>query len=227
VLIGRLNVKVVDRSLRFARGLLLSFGPGAVKRFLWESEYKTTKWEFADHTAGDPVYACLERFAKNGSILDVGCGSGNTSNEIAASAYRTYLGVDISSEALAKAARRSEANGRTSKNRYQQFEFNRFHTSERFDVILFRESMYHVPIRKIPVLLDKYSQYLMDDGVFVVRLCTEDHGTPKRRPTKMIETIANHFDVLERSKTGDHGVVVIVFKPRRAAGRRGTTVDRT
>jgi SAM-dependent methyltransferase len=213
-------VQAIDRSLRFARGFLLSFGPRAVKRSFWEREYKTTKWDFADHTEGDPVYVYLERYAKSGCILDVGCGSGNTSNEIADSAYSSYLGVDISSEALAKAARRSEMNGRAGKNRFQQSDFMNFHTLERFNVVLFRESMYHVPIGKIPPLLAKYSQYLKDDGVFIVRLCTRENGTVKHRPMKMIESIVENFEILERSTSGERGVAVIVFRPRQSASLR-------
>ena len=208
------NLKVIDRSLRLARGFLLSFGPEAVKRSLWEREYKTSKWDFALHTDGDPVYVHLERYTRNGSILDLGCGSGNTSNEIAGSAYTQYLGLDISSEALAKATRRSEENGRGGKNRFQQSDFMSFDTLERFDVILFRESMYHVPMGKILPLLDKYSQYLKDGGVFVVRLYTMDNGKVKHRPMKMLETIANNFEVIERSRSGERGTVVIAFRPR-------------
>jgi SAM-dependent methyltransferase len=212
-------LKAIERSVRFARGFLLSFGPRSVKRSFWESEYKTTKWDFADHTDGDPVYTHLERYAKNGSILDLGCGSGNTSNEIADSAYSRYLGVDISSEALAKAAKRSEQSGRASKNCFRQSDFMGFHTLERFDVVLFRESMYHVPISRIRPLLAKYSQYLKDEGVFIVRLCTQENGKTKRRPSEMIETIANYFEVVERSKHSDRGIVVIVFKPSVSARR--------
>ena len=43
------------------------------------------------------------------SVADLGCGPGNTANELAETAYRNYIGVDISEEALAKAARRTDA----------------------------------------------------------------------------------------------------------------------
>jgi SAM-dependent methyltransferase len=199
----------------------LSFGPEAIKRSVWEKEYKTSKWDFNLHTDGDPVYSFLERYTKKGSILDLGCGSGNTSIEIANSAYTSYLGVDISSEALTKAAQRSEENGRAGKNRFQQSDFMSFHTPEHFDVILFRESMYHVPISRISSLLGKYSQYLKGDGVFIVRLSTKDNGEVKNRPTKMIETIADNLEVIERSESGEKGTVVIVFRPRMSARRQG------
>jgi cyclopropane fatty-acyl-phospholipid synthase-like methyltransferase len=209
-------LNIVDRSLQFARGFLLSYGPQSVKRKFWEKEYRENKWHFAENSTGDCVYENLEKYAKHGSILDLGCGSGNTSTELVNSAYSSYLGVDISEEALAKAAKRSEAAGRSAKNRFLRSDFFNFDTSEKFDVILFRESMYHVPLERVKSLLDKFSAYLAEDGVFIVRLYTMRDGKVKFRPHKMIDIIANNFPVIEKSQYGNAGATVIVFHPRRA-----------
>jgi 2-polyprenyl-3-methyl-5-hydroxy-6-metoxy-1,4-benzoquinol methylase len=210
-------LNIVDRSFQFARGFILSYGNEAAKKKIWDKEYHENKWHFADDTRGDCVYAHLERHSRTGKILDLGCGSGNTCTELANSAYSSYLGVDISEEALAKAAKRSEAAGRSAKNRFFRSDFFNFDTSEKFDVILFRESMYHVPLEKIKSLLDKFSTYLAKDGVFVVRLFTMRDGKVKFRPNKMIDIIANNFPVIEKSQYGNAGATVIVFRPRRAA----------
>lgn len=210
-------MKIVDRSLQFARGFILSYGNQMTKKRLWDKEYKENKWHFADHTEGDCVYSHLERHARNGRVLDLGCGSGNTCTELADSSYSFYLGVDISEEALAKASKRSEAAGRSGKNRFVQSDFLSFDTSEKFDVILFRESMYHVPIEKVKSLLDKFSRYLADDGVFIVRLFIMRDGKIKFRPKKMIDIIANNFSVIEKNQYGNAGAIVIVFRPLRAA----------
>jgi len=139
---------IVDRSARFLRGFLLSYGPSSIKRFFWDKEYFEEKWAFAYNTVGDCVYCHLEKHAANGSILDVGCGSGNTATELAETAYQTYLGVDISEAALAKARRRSRECGRQDKNRFECADFLSYVPTGQFDVILFRESMYHVPLGK-------------------------------------------------------------------------------
>src|ERR1700677_3606494 len=98
---------IVDRSLQFVRGFLLSYGPSNLKRRFWDKEYSEEKWSFAYNTVGDCVYAHLEKHVANGNILDIGCGSGNTATELAPT-YQTYLGGDISEGALAKATRRRE-----------------------------------------------------------------------------------------------------------------------
>jgi len=211
-------LNIVDRSLQFARGFLLSYGNEATKKRIWDKEYHVNKWHFAEHTEGDCVYPYLERFARRGKILDLGCGSGNTCTELSDSAYSFYLGVDISEEALAKASRRSVAMGRSAKTRFAQSDFLSFDTPDKFDVILFRESMYHVPIEKIRSLLDRLSNFLADDGVFIVRLAVLNNGKLKFRPKKMIDVIAANFPVVER---GQHdAAVVIVFRPRERASSK-------
>src|SRR5690349_16897548 len=102
------NMSITQRILRFGRGALMSYGPSGLKRILWNREYAGNKWDFADHTESDCVYAHLEKHAANGSILDFGCGTGNTANELATNAYEKYLGVDISEICLSKARRRSQ-----------------------------------------------------------------------------------------------------------------------
>jgi SAM-dependent methyltransferase len=211
------HVPIISRSLRFLRGALLSFGPETMKRRVWNKEYSDNKWYFADDTAGDCVYSYLEKYAGCGNILDLGCGSGNTANELAESAYQSYIGVDISDEALAKARKRTTANGREDKNRFTRADFLGFEPVGEFDVILFRESLYHVPINKIMPIVNKYAKHLKDTGVFIVRLYAPDGGRNKARPVKMIEVIARHCDVIEKARYYDRAATVVVFRPRQYA----------
>ncbi len=214
---------VVERSLRFVRGALLSYGPSTVKKFFWNREYSNGKWGFNDNTAGDCVYLYLEKYAKNRSILDLGCGSGNTANELVFGAYGSYLGVDISKSALDKARRWTEATGRAGKNSFAQGDFLSYVPLRQFDVILFRESLYHVPLGKIKATVDRYSKYLEDSGVLIVRLITSENGKTKHRPTAMLSVIETGFDVLERGHYPQSGATVIVFRPSVSDRNRDTS----
>lgn len=208
---------IIDRSVRFARGALLSFGPEFLKKRVWDKEYRNNKWHFADNTVGDCVYAHLERFARGGAILDLGCGSGNTATELAEGCYKTYTGVDISEEALAMAKRRSIDCGRGQKNSFVRSDFLKFSPTEQYDVILFRESMYHIPINTIPVILDKFARHLKADGVFIVRLFagSRDNKEIKPRPKAMLDFVSNNYDVIEHKQYDENGVpTVIVFRGR-------------
>jgi SAM-dependent methyltransferase len=214
-----MNMYIVDRTARFVRGFLLSYGPSNLKKRFWDKEYSEEKWSFAYNTVGDCVYPHLERHTANGSILDIGCGSGNTATEMAETSYRSYLGVDISEAALAKARKRSLECGRQDKNRFECGDFLTYVPTGQYDVILFRESMYHVPLGKVKGTLDRYSKYLRDGGVFVVRLFASSgeiaNGKDKYRPAAMLGIMEAEFDVVEKCKYEDPGrPTVIVFRPK-------------
>jgi SAM-dependent methyltransferase len=207
---------IVERTARFVRGFLLSYGPSSIKKHFWNKEYSEEKWAFAYNTVGDCVYTHLEKYSSNATILDIGCGSGNTATEMSPN-YRSYLGVDISEAALAKARKRSEQCGRANKNRFECGDFLSFVPPEQYDVILFRESMYHVPLGKIKETLDRYSLHLKKDGVFIVRLFIASDESPKGkyRPMAMLRIIQTEFDVVEECQYEQVGrPVVIVFRPK-------------
>jgi SAM-dependent methyltransferase len=209
-------MSLAERSVTIARGILKRYGSAKTKKRLWDQEFSGSHWDFIDNTAGDCVYPYLEKYAKNGAILDLGCGPGNTANELANSAYQTYLGVDISEAALVKARRRTEECGRAAKNYFVQGDFINYEPRQTFDLILFRESMYHVPLSKVKPMLERYSSFLKKDGVFVVRMVTlSGRGErPKRRLTAMVEIIKSECEVLEHNEHGEFRATVIVFRPK-------------
>ena len=205
---------IVDRTVRFVRGFVMSYGPSKVKKKMWNEEFSGGKWHFIDDTLTDCIYPHLEKFANKGTILDLGCGPGNTANELVDTAYRSYVGVDISEEALAKAEKRTAANRRTHKNRFVCSDLLSYQPDEKFDVVLFRESMYHIPLGKIKPILDKYSPALTKRGVFIVRMYASENGNVKWRPSKMFRIIEDNFDVVEKAEYDKSGAVVIIFRPK-------------
>lgn len=208
---------IVDRTLTFVRGFIMSYGPSGVKKRLWDKEFSGSKWDFINNTAGDCVYSYLEKYAQNGNILDLGCGPGNTANELVDNVYQTYVGVDISETALAKAVKRTQENGRAEKNSFVNSDFLGYQATQEFDIILFRESMYHVPYGEVLAILRKFSNNLKGTGVFIVRLYAGDHrpGVVKPRVTAKLDLIKREFDVVESRQFDSPGLPnVLVFRPR-------------
>lgn len=208
---------IVERTIRFARGFIVSYGPTSIKKRIWDKEFSGPKWDFIDNTVGDCVYPYLDKYAKNGSILDLGCGPGNTANELNADVYQSYTGVDISEAALAKAVKRTQENGRTGKNTFVNSDFLGYQPTQDFNIILFRESLYHVPYGQVLPILKKFSKHLKSDGVFIVRLYAGDHrpGVIKTRVTAKLDLIRREFAVIE-SRQFDLPAfpTVFVFRPR-------------
>src|ERR1700674_5764890 len=91
---------LAQRVRNVSRGLLQRYGTESMKRALWNSEFMGGRWNCLDDTSGDCVYPYVEKYARNGSILDLGCGSGNTGIELDVTAYQQYVGVDISDAAI-------------------------------------------------------------------------------------------------------------------------------
>jgi SAM-dependent methyltransferase len=215
-------MKVVLRKMRSG---MMAYGPSSLKRLLWDREYSADKWHFAYHSAGDCVYQHLEKHAAGGSILDLGCGMGNTATELAMNAYRDYTGVDISDACLKKAEGRTQQCGRSAKNRFVRGDFLSYVPTQPYDVILFRESMYHVPPKRIKSVLNHYAGYLKAGGVFIVRMGTlGPDEQPVPRPVMMLNIIRSEFTVVEDCEHRSFGATVIVFRPKSAERPAGRTL---
>ena len=97
-----------------------------------------------------------------GSVLDVGCGDGILRTHLHADRFSRYVGIDFP-EAIGRAAKRMD--DRTS---FTAADMRAYETVDRFDVIVFNESLYYVenPIGE----LNRFSQFLAPDGVFLVSM---------------------------------------------------------
>jgi SAM-dependent methyltransferase len=200
------------------RRLIQSYAPGAVKSRLWDAEFANGQWACLDSTPDDCVYVFLDKYADGGSILDLGCGSGNTANELSQTAYLDYTGVDISEVAIEKAKKRSEENGRCDRTRFLKSDVSSYVPAQPFDVILFRDTIYYIPRASIRAMLERYSKYLTPDGVFVVRLWD---GRDKHR--NIVKLIESHFDVVEKYLAEESKVVVLVFRHSERTDRQDLT----
>ena len=97
--------------------LIKRWGSASAKKILWDQEFASGQWDYLERTNSDPIYAYLEKYSEGGSILDLGCGGGNTSNELNYAKYENYTGIDVSEVAIRKAEARSRENQRGAKNK--------------------------------------------------------------------------------------------------------------
>jgi 2-polyprenyl-6-hydroxyphenyl methylase/3-demethylubiquinone-9 3-methyltransferase len=189
------------------RRIKQSYGSAETKRTLWNTEFRDGRWDFIENTQGDVLYSFVRKHCRNGRILDLGCGSGNTGCELDADVYSEYTGVDISDNALAKAATRSEQAGRKGKNRYIQGDIVTYVPDRKFDVILFRESIYYVPRSKILPLLARYAEWLAPEGVMIVRWHDQKKGPD------FLGLLRSDFDIVESLSDGANGPFLVSFRP--------------
>jgi SAM-dependent methyltransferase len=201
---------LLRRVRNILRGLVQRHAHVSVRRSLWDSEFSKGRWTGLEDTRGDCIYPYLVKYAAGGRILDLGCGSGNTGNELDDAGYCQYVGVDISVNAIEKARRRSGETGRVAKNQYISSDILTFSTDQLFEVILFRDSLYYVPLSRIRPLLERYSRNLSRSGVFVVRIAFGDQAYQS-----VSKAIEQDFHIVEKVIFDRPSALILVF-------RRGT-----
>lgn len=201
---------IIERVARFPYNFILRTAPAALKQFLWDREFRSGKWNFIDDTASDYIYPFVEKYARRGAILDLGCGPGNTANELPIEAYSHYTGVDISTVALEKARTRTRTSGRENLNVFEHGDLLAYVPRKPFNVIMARESLYHVPLGRVKEMFDRYAPYLLPDGVFIVKVITNHRYTP----SAAIKLLESHFEVKEKAEFGDNATIVLVFRPQ-------------
>jgi SAM-dependent methyltransferase len=190
------------------RRLVQWYGPVSAKRHLWNDEFSLGRWNCLDQTGDESVHLQIEKYANNGHVLDLGCGPGTTGIELNPAAYRSYTGVDISDVAVQKARARAKEAGRADRNEYCQSDIITYEPAQQYDVILFGDSIYYIPPRRIAATLNRYSTYLTPCGVFVARMFDV---SGKRH--EILGIVESHFEVVEKHLHEQTQVCVIVFRP--------------
>jgi SAM-dependent methyltransferase len=200
-------VNLVTRLKNSIRGATQKWGSPALKRSLWNREFQQGRWDFIQDTKGDVIYPILEKYCRKGELLDLGCGTGNTGCELNGDAYSKYIGVDISDVALEKARHRSETLGRSARNEYVRGDIASYQPTGKFQVILFRESIYYIPGPKIVSVLRRYGKSLSPGGVIIIR-------THNEAEARAIEEVLESSPVaVEQKMSFPDGVSVLVLRP--------------
>lgn len=137
----------------------------------WNTEYSRGDWDFLASTNEAMHYAVLTSLTgvlgKNDSLLDVCCGEGILLKHLRKWGYTRYLGIDFSSEAIAKASKLKDCN-----THFMLTDANDFHGDQLFTSIYLCECLYylHDPL----AILKKYSEMLTQDGVIVASVFVDN-----------------------------------------------------
>ncbi len=144
----------------FLAGRGVSFSPQA-----WDDQYREQHWSYlngsSERARYEAIAGCVQALDSKAAILDVGCGEGILGRILSPGSHSRYVGVDVSGVAIDLA--RAKADARSS---FHHADAESWNPSERFDVIVFNESLYHFhdPVSA----LRKYEMALNPGGVFIV-----------------------------------------------------------
>ena len=149
----------------------------------WAFDQKHPK-EYS-HSPESSTVTLVEKYARKGRILDLGCGTGSLASDLNPDSYESYLGVDVSPAAIGIAQKR-----KTSKINFEVGDLQHYKCEEKYDLIVFEESLYYVPFFRRR-LLRRYAQYLNPGGLFIVTIA---HPAQFRG---MIRMIRRNFQIIE------------------------------
>ena len=168
----------------------------------WEDDYARESLARTEGEAELPrhllVAGLARHYARGGTILDIGCGTGGLTIPLRhafAGSTLDYVGLDLSSIALEQAATRSGEPGAspagTSAVRFVQADFDEYRPERTFDAVIFSESLYYAadPLRTIR----RYTSALNPGGVIIVSMW--------RRPSRLRVWRVLRGELRERSRS--------------------------
>lgn len=172
----------------------------------WEGQYREGHWDYLNEEAAryKGLAALIHRALPRPRILDVGCGDGTLVTALReGSGYASYLGIDVSTVAIERALRHAEDH-----TRFLAADAERFTTPQRFDAIVFNESLYYFedPLGGAA----RYAALLEPGGRFVLSM----FGS--QRSLAILRALRQRYRVVEeRQETGPRGTWhQVVFDPK-------------
>jgi 2-polyprenyl-6-hydroxyphenyl methylase/3-demethylubiquinone-9 3-methyltransferase len=152
---------------------LIGYRPEKVAAETWDQQYRDGIWRRLrriENLAGLAMILGYCEFLDPKSILDVGCGEGLLAHKLRSRAYKDYLGVDVSDEAILQA--QHLANDRT---RFTVAQAESFDPGRTFDVIIFNQCLYYMA--EPAAILMRYQKFLVPQGRLIVSM----YDTPRTR----------------------------------------------
>ena len=185
----------------------------------WDAQYRSGYWEIFRTTAEMPRYAIIashiRRWKSDPVVLDVGCGYGQLFNELGSSTVNSYVGIDLSPEAIGMAQSKQHP-----KASFIVANVDEWQSDCKFDIIVFNDVLYYL---RLPVdTLERYQQMLSPGGVMIVAMF-------RHRNTMVIwKNIARRLDVADpievRNAKGELTDIRIVTSRLAARPSRSATL---
>jgi len=167
------------------------------KKAKWNHQYEKGKWECLKDPLEEQRFQvtleAVQTYAANGSILEVGCGEGILQSRMQPGSYTRFMGIDLSEVAIERAAHLNNSH-----TLYQCADMETFTTAEKFDVVLFNESLYYA--KKPLALLQQYVHFLRPGGHMILSIY---HTADNRQLLDKIE--ATHPLLEQKVTTNERG----------------------
>jgi SAM-dependent methyltransferase len=178
---------------------------GRAERWAWDDQYRRGRWDNVLARRDPVTVSMVERLARNGSIVELGCGFGALVAAIQPDTYGSYVGYDISDVAVRRA--QQIVNGRGLKScHFVAGDMASWSGGHDLSLIVIEEALMYLTIQQQRGLLERCLASLRPDGCILVTA----HSADKHRAT--IDVCHDTCSVLEEVKGGR---IHLVLGPRR------------
>jgi SAM-dependent methyltransferase len=138
--------------------ILKTFG---LRRLVWNVEWAAGRWNSLD-SANLLSVEIARKYARNGRIIELGCGSGALAASIGDQFYKDYKGIDISDVAIKRARSR-----RLDRCEFEVGPMESAHI-EAADLIIIQEALYYLEPNQQMALLRKCLNGVAPDGAVYI-----------------------------------------------------------
>jgi 2-polyprenyl-3-methyl-5-hydroxy-6-metoxy-1,4-benzoquinol methylase len=179
---------------------VLPYRPMAGGRELLDAQYAAGDWDYLRDLSELSRFSVIAGYCHHikpgGSILEVGCGEGLLTDRLDKAKYSRYVGVDISTRAIAAAAQRQDA-----ATAFVAGDAMHLEVPGRFDVVVFNECLeYFADPRD---LLRKYEASLEPNGVYIASIFDGIDTARSRKIWRMFR--ARYDDIAETRVRNQQG----------------------
>jgi SAM-dependent methyltransferase len=186
--------------------LATRLGGRTLRRWSFDEKFRTGEWNFASAPASELVQI-VERYAGGGSILMLGCGTGSLAGALAPGSFDSFLGLDFSPEAIARASRFA-----SDKIRFEVGDMLIFRSEQKFNVILLSESLYYLKPWQRRKLVMRAARMLGPAGRIIVTVAQA------ARFARMLDMLRRTFRVDEERNFSGSSRRLMVLRSREAGG---------
>lgn len=194
----RINQLLAARGIHY---LVTKLGSPKLRSLAFDEKYRQGHWRHSDSV--DELVAIIHRYLRGGDLLIMGCGGASVLESVELQDLKSALGIDLSQEAIRLASRFA-----SDKVSFQLADMVTFECPHPYDLILFSESLYYVPVASQESLLRRLAAHLKPGGVFLVTFAQA------KRYKNMINGIRRNFAVIEDRTFSGSTRHLIVFNSR-------------
>ena len=161
----------------------------------WNKEYASGQWDYLEQVGEVARYSVMAGYCSffkgRGAILDIGCGTGVLMRRLREIGYGSYLGVDLSGEAI----RRAKAD-EDETTRFEVADAATFVPNQDYDAIIFNEILYYLPEPR--GILRRYANHLRPNGIMIVSM---HRAANSLRTWRLLKSVAPIRDAVSLTNT--------------------------